>query len=137
MPSACLKCSALTFGQEYTFPSGNTDKNNNLIQLKDFLKASKWNLVYDFIEHYIECLDEEADKKEVETDYNRVLEEEKSGYRVIEGIVTPIINDVEMKSIKTSMTTDFEAVNIHFEKALKNYSKRQNPDYENSIKGIY
>lgn len=32
------------------------------------------------------------------------------------------------------MTTKFDTVNTHFEKSMKLYSKRKNPDYENSIK---
>ena len=122
------------FGQVYEYPSSNTDKNNNVMALKKFLEKSEWYVMYDFIEHYIESFEDVAEQKKLEIEYNSVLEEEKSGYRVVKGIITPITNVEELKSLKKSMTTTFDAVNTHFEKALKNYSKRKNPDYENSIK---
>lgn len=50
------------------------------------------------------------------------------------GLVVPIINDEEIESIQNASSTKYEFVNNHIEKALELLQKRQNPDYENSIK---
>ncbi len=123
-----------SFGQLYKYPDSNLEKNRNIESLKWFLSRSEWYLTYDFVERYIEYFDNSSKQKKLEAEYNKIFEEEKSGYRIIKGIVTPITNPEELKSLKKSMTTKFDSVNTHFEKALKNYSKRKSPDYENSIK---
>lgn len=65
---------------------------------------------------------------------NQILEEEKSGYRIIEGKLVNIVSEEEIESINTSTNTTFESVNKHIKKALAFYADRKNPDYENSVK---
>lgn len=65
---------------------------------------------------------------------NRILEQEKSAYRLIDGIFVPITNDSEIKSIEECIKESFAPAGIHLKKALEKYSDRESPDYENSIK---
>ena len=67
-------------------------------------------------------------------DLNDILTEEKSAYRLVDDIFVPITNTSEIESLEQSSQTKFKSVNIHIQKALKLYSDRKNPDYENSIK---
>ena len=80
------------------------------------------------------CFPKSADRNNLEKDINRVLEEEKSGYRMLRGLITPITNIGELDSLKESMSTKYVSVNTHMEKALQLFSQRRSPDYENSIK---
>lgn len=65
---------------------------------------------------------------------NRILEEEKAGYRLMNDKFINIIGKEEIKEIKQASGTSYDSVNIHIKKALSLYSDRKNPDYENSIK---
>lgn len=123
-----------SFGCTYEYPTNHFDHKKNIEKLRKFLMDAEWYSVYDFIERYIESVDDKTERKTLEKTVNLVLEQEKSGYRMIKGFLTPITNSAELESIKKSMSTKFVSVNTHFEKAMKLYSNRKNPDYENSIK---
>lgn len=66
--------------------------------------------------------------------YNELLEQEKSGYRIVCGEIAPITNGMEINTIEKSSDTKFLSVNEHIRKALDLYADIQSPDYENSIK---
>lgn len=103
-------------------------------KLKDFiLYDAEWYEVYDFIEVNLSFLDDE-EKEERIGQYNKILEQEKSGYRIVLGEVTQITNDAEIKTIEQAATTQFDSVNQHISKALALYADLKNPDYENSVK---
>lgn len=99
----------------------------------EVLNFFQWYEVYDFIEVHLSCLTEDEQKRRIEQ-YNELLEQEKSGYRIINGIVVPITNEMEIDTIKQAVSTEFESVNQHIQKALKLYADIKNPDYENSVK---
>lgn len=122
------------FGLTYIYPKTISVKDDNIILLKKFLLDNEWYYTYDFVEKYVQYFDDAYSRKGLEKNINQVLIEEKSGYRMIKGFITPITNEVELKSLKKSMSTRYDSVNTHFKKALELYSKRKNPDYENSIK---
>lgn len=65
---------------------------------------------------------------------NAILEQEKSGYRLIDGLISPIIDETELECIEEASNMKFFLVNMHLHKALQLYSDREKPDYENSIK---
>ena len=123
-----------SLGYTYDFPKNYIIRNKNIEKLKKYLENSDCYCIYDFIERYIELFATATDRKLLEKEFNLVLEQEKSGYRILKGVVVPITNTTELESIKKSMSTKFSPVNTHFEKALSLFSNRTNPDYENSIK---
>ena len=101
--------------------------------IRQFILDEEWYKVYDFIETHLSCLENES-RKVRGKQYNEVLEQEKAGYRVVDGEVVPITNLTEIEEIETAFSSQFDAVNVHVKKALKLYSDREKPDYENSIK---
>ena len=66
--------------------------------------------------------------------FNRILEEEVSGYRILDNQVIPITNQAELSTIQEAYSTKYDSVTIHISKALNLYANRTSPDYENSIK---
>ena len=70
---------------------------------------------------------------------NRVLEEERSAYRIIGTEITPISSDVDKLAVeqvlgKTEANALFEKAHNHIQKTLALFSNRESPDYENTIK---
>lgn len=67
-----------------------------------------------------------------------VLERELSGYRFINGLLTPIIDELEIQSITNAIdSTDdlnISGAKVHLRSALELLSDRIKPDHRNSIK---
>ena len=97
------------------------------------IRDSQWFEVYDFIEIHLSSIKEES-RAERTRQYNQLLEDERSGYRVIAGEVVPITNLSEIESIEHAINSEYDSVNSHMKKALSLYSDIKDPDYENSIK---
>lgn len=68
---------------------------------------------------------------------NGIFEQEKVGFRLINGIVSPITNDIEIKTIEDSLKTEHKSVTEHVQSALKCFADRDNPDYRNAIKECF
>lgn len=66
--------------------------------------------------------------------YNLVFEQEYVGYRFVDGIITPITNQNEIMAIEEAVSSEYDNIKQHFEKALHLLSDRESPDYANSIK---
>ena len=85
-------------GIEYEIPVFKMQNDANIIRLrKHYTDISKiqWYEIYDFIEKSLfVCKSNKLEKK-----YNRILNEEGALFRIINGLVVPIINDVEIESI--------------------------------------
>lgn len=97
------------------------------------LSFASWYDVYDFIDIHLSCLDDNSRITRCKQ-YNALLEEEKAGYRVVNGEIAPITNKGEIEAIVQASNTDYLSVNEHMQKALSLYADIKNPDYENSIK---
>ena len=124
----------IEMGVQYEFPRNSITKSKNADKLyKYVVQADVWFRIYDFIEKYIKIKDKE-NITEITMEFNRILEEEVSAYRILDGIVVPIINEGELNSVKKAIQSEYEAVRVHLLKALELFSDRQKPDYENSIK---
>lgn len=122
------------FGCTYRQPESKFDAQQNMHDLREHLVDAQWYEIYDFLEYYVSFFTNENEQDDVQVEFNIVLEEEKSGYRMIGGLVVPITNVEELESLEKAMNTPFQAVNCHFKKAVELYSKREKPDYENSVK---
>ena len=98
-------------------------------RLRTYIEQSaKWYEVYDVVEIYISFLDKK--KREQRTkQLNTIFEQEKSGYRIVLGEITPITNDAEIETIEQAAMTQFNSVNQHISKALAlgSLSERQPP----------
>lgn len=99
------------------------------------LFKGQYNEIFDVLEKIITYF--KLTKEECATfikDLNYIFEIEYVGYRFINEIIVGITSEIEIEEINTAMTSSYENVNNHLEKALGFISNRENPDYENSIK---
>jgi len=101
-------------------------------ELKEVFMSGEW---YELID-LIEFVSNRNPKTEIESDFNDVLEEEKSAYRIVDGEGVPVSDEVELEAIEEGMekTRKYEGVREHLEQALAHFSDEDNPDYRNSVK---
>jgi len=105
---------------------------------KSFFKF-EWFEVYEFLEFIInfEKIYLVLNLEQFKIIVNKILEKESSGYRIVNNIIAPITNEIEIKEIQEALNVEFsifKPVNIQLNMALKKMSDRDNPDYRNSIK---
>ncbi|MEO0266927.1 MAG: hypothetical protein ABIN23_04470 [candidate division WOR-3 bacterium] len=114
-------------------------------KIKPLFFLLKWYEVYDFIEfliqkikdiHYPTSSGKISLRKVFINEINKIFEEEGVPYKIIDDYVTPFISEVEIKEIEKALKIDnkYEPVKKHLSKAIELYSRRPNPDYQNSIK---
>lgn len=121
-------------GIVYDFPKNTIVKQRNADRLQAFVcDSTEWYVIFDFIERYLAIAQTEKVKR-MASAFNRILEEEASGYRVIEKQVVPITSESELATVQQAMSSPFDAPKAHIKKALDLFANRRNPDYENSIK---
>ena len=122
----------------------NVEASSNSSFSEEFHEVD-WYRVYDILEFVVEYIEQLAKtqygyynaidyRRSFNTEISKVLEEEKSGYRLFEDRFVPIANSNELESLEESIKTDYQSVAIHIKKAIGLYSSRESPDYENSIK---
>ncbi len=91
-----------------------------------------WHEVYDFLEFVLTF---EPWRKDVTEQVNSVLGRELAAYRLVHGHVTEIIDEVEIQALEEALADDdFPGVRDHLTTALEHLSRREDPDYRNSIK---
>lgn len=78
--------------------------------------------------------DDGDDFPDYASDINNLFEKELVGYRMIEGVITLITDDIEIEEIQKSLNSDLEGCKKQIKKSLVLLSNRDNPDYKNSIK---
>ena len=106
--------------------------------IRDYYFKAEWYEVYDFLEFLIK-LEYVTYTEDLITNANSILENEFSGYRIIDKLICPISNELEIGEIEEALNihnsfTAFNGVNIHLANALQKLSDRKNPDFRNSIK---
>ncbi len=124
----------IEMGLSYEFPRDGVVKSRNANSLKKYiLETPSWLIIFDFIERYLSHIPP-SKAEDMSAEFNRILEDEVSAYRILDNLVVPITNHSELATIKEAKDTPYDSVNKHISKALSLYADRQNPDYENSIK---
>jgi hypothetical protein len=113
--------------------------NRNALSTISDTWYKKWYKAFDVLEMFLKYVFEEENDCPLSADdyckeFNRILEEEKSGYRFIKWKAVPITNPAELELLTEATTSPFDSVNAHFRKAIDFYADRIAPDYENSIK---
>jgi len=111
-------------------------QDNLFKSLKQKTFNFKWNKFFDFLEFTMEEFPNRHKIRKIEKKINRVLEEEKSAYRIIDGIVTPLIDREQIKEIEKALNPPdrFAPVREHIKNALKHLSDKKEPNYEDSIR---
>lgn len=124
----------IEMGVPYEFPKNEIFKRKNAEALQRFVLESKeWYTIFDFVERYLAVSDENTSAK-MENEFNHILEDEVSAYRILDRFVVPITNKAELATIEEAKSTLYDSVRTHVSKALALYADRKAPDYENSIK---
>lgn len=101
-------------------------------------KKSEWRQIYDLVEFmyfYFSQTGKDYRCLHYTNDINDILERERSGYRFIDGLITPITDENEIASIKEAIEENLlDTAKTHIQEALNMLSDREHPDYRNSIK---
>ncbi|MFK8058426.1 MAG: AbiJ-NTD4 domain-containing protein [Saprospiraceae bacterium] len=95
-----------------------------------------WAKRYELIEFCLNWMKRQTpNSHRIYTDLiNLKLKEEYAGYRIINGLITPITSEIEQKSVTETGQLKETTVSSHFLKAQVYLSNRTNPDHLNSIK---
>ncbi len=102
-----------------------------LEQIRGSYFSADWYEVYDFLEYVISI----RKCPKLITGINKILERELSGYRYIESAFVPVTDEVEIEAVQKAVSEGpFSGVHSHLKTALEHLSRRENPDYRNSIK---
>ena len=105
--------------------------------IKNIFLSSEWYKVFNLIEFVISFLSdptEQDTKRRFIDQCNQTLEQENSAYKIVGGCVAEITAEQEIESIEDAMATPHDGANGHIKNALSLFSRRENPDYRNSIK---
>jgi hypothetical protein len=114
-----------------------SDRDEVLTMFKRHVLEGEWFEVYDFIEFVAKNYsDWENNESKFTHACNLVMERELAGYRFINGEITPIINELEIEALESTLSLPdmFKPVKVHIAASLRLLSDRHNPDYRNSIK---
>lgn len=110
------------------------DPKNIYDYLKDYTLSHEWYEIYDLIEFVAETFVSDPHNVRFKKYCNSVLKEESTGYRFVGGRISSITSEEEIAEIEEALTTPFDPINDHIQRALELMSDRRSPDYRNSIK---
>lgn len=99
----------------------------------DFLNGD-WFRVYSILEFFLKQKELKKHKQAIILKLNKILEEEKSGYRFVNEEFAKLTNEEEIQEVKITLAHTMDSVRTHMKDALNLYSDRQNPNYRNSMK---
>lgn len=106
-------------------------------RIRSWYYAAQWFEIFDFIE-FLADYSKRNMGDQFAYPVNLALEEEMSGYRLIEHQVTPITDEHELREIESAIENTRKSalspVAQHFANALDKLADRKNPDFRNSIK---
>ena len=108
--------------------------NEVLKQLRAHFFNGSWHTAYNFIEFVANHYSDHRFTEKFTGACNLILEKEMSGYRFVNGLVTPITDTQELAAIDEAIETTPGPVGQHLRHALELLSDRTDPDYRNSIK---
>lgn len=124
----------IEMGVLFESPRNHIIKQRNAESLqRAVIESTEWYTIFDFIERYL-AVSSESTSIEMTKVFNHILEDEVSAYRILDNLVVPITNKVELKTIEEAKSIPYDSVRTHVSKALALYADRKAPDYENSIK---
>lgn len=104
--------------------------------IKNIFDKKEYNEIFDFIEGIIQAIQNLEhyyyQKGQFIEDINNVFINENVNYRIINSIITDIVNEEEIKSIEETLENKYSIVSLHYAKAIEQLYKVR--DYDNSIK---
>ena len=114
-------------------PIDDRPKHPHLIigYIREYFFRVDWFEVYDILEFIFQI------KKgpKMLRDLNSILERELAGYRFLKGKFVPVTDKQEIEALEIALSDGpYDGVQAHLNQALEHLSRRENPDYRNSIK---
>lgn len=108
------------------------DRASRILEaIRDYYFQCNWYEVYDFLEFIL--LTEKNTR--LNNAINSILERELSGYRFVESAFIPVTDEIEVEAVQKALSEGpFSGVHAHLKAAVNHLSRRENPDYRNSIK---
>ena len=107
-------------------------------KIQDTIISGEYDDVLTIIEYITGKIEniykEHGEKSDLQENFNMIFQKEFVGYRFVNGLITPITDEMEASCVAEAVTSEFDNVSKHLNKALMHLSNRVNPDYENSIK---
>jgi hypothetical protein len=109
-------------------------------RVKRFVLESEWHRVYDYVQavpmYYKPPHGQEDLNDKVRSVFNDVFETESAPCRFVGEELVNITDQTEVDEVEKSMgyKDKFALVSVHFKKAVRLLSDKQNPDYANSVK---
>lgn len=131
------------------------DYYDNMSTIKSLIQNTDdeydWFMPYEVLEAMLDCLEIAANSlylspknqdegsiiqlcERFENKIKKIMKEEKSGYRLLNGKFVAVTSEEELEAIDDSMKTLYSSVNQHMQKAIEAFSSKINPDYESTIK---
>ena len=102
-------------------------------KIQQYFFECPWYEVYDFVEFMAQPR-ESTSMESFRSQVNSFLQQEASGYRLVQGKFVPIADQVEIEEMDTAVSRSNEAVSEHLRRSLDLLSNRLSPDYRNSVK---
>jgi len=103
-------------------------------KIKDYFLSCNWYKVYEFLEFLNKSKYSTFREKDFIQKINKVLEDEKSAFRIVGNKISLITDEIEINEIENALVNPIASVKDHINQALTLYSDKQSPDYRNSIK---
>jgi hypothetical protein len=100
--------------------------------VRQYFFSCDWYEVYDVVEFIANNYPPGA--SQLFAGCNEVLGREVSGYRFVDGLISPITDKAEVEEIDAALDGPSDPVRTHLRRALELFSDKSNPDYRNSIK---
>jgi hypothetical protein len=105
-----------------------------LTTIKKYIYACEWFHLFDLIE-FLVGNDSLISKVDLDRYLNHVFRKFSVGYTIINGLVTPVSDEVEIESVQKAIdNNNIESSKYHLQRALELLSDREQPDFRNSIK---
>jgi hypothetical protein len=97
--------------------------------------SNPWYRVLSFVEFFLENFNfNKDDQQEFHKSLNTIFEEEKVGYRMVDGMIVSITDPVELEALEQALQSPIDVAKDHIKKAALHCFNREKPDYTNSIK---
>lgn len=113
-------------------PSYADEKRKHIV--KGIKTDWEYHEIFSFLESVLEWYKKKYYSDDIYNIFNNLFKQECVGYRFIDGQVTDITNEEEIKEIEQALNTRYSACNKSITKALNHLYDRENPDYSNSVK---
>lgn len=97
---------------------------------KRIFMQAPWFEVYDIVESL-------SSNEPTARNFNRILTRDNAGYRIIDGKVVPIVEELEVHEVNDVLedaSGPFDLARQHIARAVELFSDRENPDHRNAIK---